>query len=207
MLDDEAAFEDGTVNFLSIPDVTTGLDWISGIGIDLIHQRVSMLTGWLLECLGRLRHSTGAPMVRLYGPATRRGARRHGRAELPRPGRAGRRRARGGAGRGRGRHLAAHRVLLQSGGWRAGVRAEPQGRARARRARCRPRAAAGRRQVDDYLTLVGLPTGGAVRVSLGVASTLADVEAFLDFAERTYAGRDAAMAGAGAAGLAPRLHC
>ncbi len=61
--------------------------------------------------------------------------------------------------------------------------------------------------VDDYLTRIGLPTGGAVRVSLGVASNLADVEAFLDFAERAYSGRDAALAGAAEAGLAPRLHC
>ena len=73
MLDDEGAFEDGTVNFLSIPDVTTGLDWIDGIGIDLIHRRVSMLTGWLLDNLGRLKHSNGAPLIRLYGPADRAG--------------------------------------------------------------------------------------------------------------------------------------
>src|SRR6202012_5692447 len=53
--------------------------------------------------------------------------------------------------------------------------------------------------VDDYLSLVGLPTGGAVRVSLGVASTLADVDAFLDFAERTYRDRWPGMAG-----LSPR---
>lgn len=34
-----------------------------------------MLTGWLLENLGRLKHSNGAPLIRLYGPAdvTRRG--------------------------------------------------------------------------------------------------------------------------------------
>jgi selenocysteine lyase/cysteine desulfurase len=56
--------------------------------------------------------------------------------------------------------------------------------------------------VDDYLTLIGLPTGGAVRVSLGIASTLADVDSFLDFAERTY--RDVAP---DLAGLAPRLNC
>jgi len=49
--------------------------------------------------------------------------------------------------------------------------------------------------VDDYLSLVGLPTGGAVRVSLGVASTLADVEAFLDFAERSYRDRWPDLAG------------
>ena len=70
MLEGEAGFEDGTVNFLSIPDVTVGLDWISGVGIDLIHQRVGMLTSWLLDCLGRMRHSSGAPMVRVYGPPT-----------------------------------------------------------------------------------------------------------------------------------------
>jgi len=43
--------------------------------------------------------------------------------------------------------------------------------------------------MDQYLSLVGLPTGGAVRVSLGVASTIDDVDAFLDFAERTYRDR------------------
>jgi hypothetical protein len=56
--------------------------------------------------------------------------------------------------------------------------------------------------VDDYLDLIGLPTGGAVRVSLGVASTLADVESFLDFAERTYRDRRPDLTG-----LAPRLGC
>ena len=45
------------------------------------------------------------------------------------------------------------------------------------------------RTIDDYLERAGLPSGGAVRVSLGLVSNLADVERFLDFAERTY--RDA----------------
>ena len=40
-----------------------------------------------------------------------------------------------------------------------------------------------------YLSLVGMPSGGAVRVSLGVASTLDDVEKFLNFAETTYRDR------------------
>jgi selenocysteine lyase/cysteine desulfurase len=56
--------------------------------------------------------------------------------------------------------------------------------------------------VDDYLRLIGLPTGGAIRVSFGVASTVADVDAFLDFAERTYRNRSADLTG-----LAPRVHC
>ena len=56
--------------------------------------------------------------------------------------------------------------------------------------------------VDDYLDLIGLPTSGAVRVSLGAVSTLADVESFLDFAERTYRDRRPDRIG-----LAPRLQC
>ncbi len=56
--------------------------------------------------------------------------------------------------------------------------------------------------VDDFLSLVGLPTGGAIRVSLGVVSTLADVDALLDFAERSYRDRWPDRAG-----LPPRGSC
>jgi selenocysteine lyase/cysteine desulfurase len=70
---------------------------------------------------------------------------------------------------------------------------------RARRLRARGQVLS---SVDDYLNLVGLPTGGAVRVSLGVASTRGDVEAFLDFAERSYRDRWPALAD-----LAPRHAC
>ena len=56
--------------------------------------------------------------------------------------------------------------------------------------------------VDDYLELSGLPSGGAVRVSLGLVSSLSDVERFLDFAERTYRDQETDRAG-----LAPRLRC
>jgi selenocysteine lyase/cysteine desulfurase len=56
--------------------------------------------------------------------------------------------------------------------------------------------------VDDYLKLIGLPIGGAVRVSLGLASDIRDVERFLDFAERTY--RDQEPDGHE---LPPRLRC
>ena len=51
LADDEAAFEDGTVNFLSVPDVTAGLDWIDGIGMDRVHAHVTALTGRLLAGL------------------------------------------------------------------------------------------------------------------------------------------------------------
>lgn len=66
----EAAFEDGTLNYLSIPAVEIGLRHIEAIGMDLITERVRCLTGWLLEQLLAQRHTNGRPMVRIYGPVT-----------------------------------------------------------------------------------------------------------------------------------------
>jgi selenocysteine lyase/cysteine desulfurase len=64
----EAAFEDGTINYLNIPAVEIGLKHIAGIGVGLIHERVMALTGWLIEQLMGLRHQNGMPLIRLYGP-------------------------------------------------------------------------------------------------------------------------------------------
>jgi selenocysteine lyase/cysteine desulfurase len=66
----EAGFEDGTLNYLSIPAVTFGLDLIERVGIGTIETRVGCLTGWLLEELLALSHGNGRPMVRIYGPST-----------------------------------------------------------------------------------------------------------------------------------------
>jgi len=66
----EAAFEDGTLNYLSIPAVEIGLLHLQSIGIEIIAERVRCLTGWLLEELLGLRHTNGRAMVRIYGPAT-----------------------------------------------------------------------------------------------------------------------------------------
>jgi selenocysteine lyase/cysteine desulfurase len=196
LLRGEAAFEDGTVNFLSIPDVTVGIDWISDIGMDLISARVAILTNWLLRSLAGLKHSNGVPLALLYGPE----------AELsPEDGLAGR----GGTiafnfldptgsivdERAVSRDAAAAGISLRTGcfcnpgaGERAfGLTRKAMGGTFARRAimrRCLQRSDT--TTVDDYLGVVGLPTGGAVRVSVGLPSTLADIESFLDFAERTY---------------------
>ncbi len=214
----EAGFEDGTVNFLSIPDVAVGLDLMRGIGIDLIHLRVGMLTAWLLECLGRMRHSSGAPLVTIYGPASP--AARGGTVALNflDPG------GRVIDERAVTRDASAAGISLRTGCFcnpGAGEAAFGLGRGPLRDAwrtlsRGRPGAGSGSGfggglraglgggagSVEDYLSLVGMPSGGAVRVSLGVASTLDDVDAFLDFAERTYRDRRPDLAG-----LAPRHGC
>jgi molybdenum cofactor sulfurtransferase len=65
-----AGFEDGTVNYLSLPGVEIGLRWLDSIGIDVINTRVRALAAWLLEELHDLRHVNGQPVVRLYGPRT-----------------------------------------------------------------------------------------------------------------------------------------
>jgi selenocysteine lyase/cysteine desulfurase len=62
-------FEDGTVNYLSLPAVEIGFQYLQSIGIDTIHTRVMCLTGWLIEALLALHHSNGQPLVRMYGPA------------------------------------------------------------------------------------------------------------------------------------------
>jgi selenocysteine lyase/cysteine desulfurase len=68
LADNEAAFEDGTVDYLNIPAVEIGLRHLEAINVDLIHERVRCLTGWLLDSLLVLRHRNGRPLVRIYGP-------------------------------------------------------------------------------------------------------------------------------------------
>ena len=196
---DESAFEDGTLNFLAIPDVATGLDWISGIGIDLIHERVNALTGVLLDRLTGLRHSDGAPMVRLYGPRGNeaRGATiafnfldAHGQIVDERA---------------VARDASAAGISLRTGCFcnpGVGERAFGLSRHALRRPWWSGSLHRNMHTVDDYLIRIGLPTGGAVRVSLGLVSNLADVDRFLDFAVERYRDHLPDLDG-----LAPRVHC
>jgi selenocysteine lyase/cysteine desulfurase len=62
------AFEDGTLNYLAIPAVETGLQHVRRAGLASIHARVHCLTAWLLQFLTDLHHSRGGPVVRIYGP-------------------------------------------------------------------------------------------------------------------------------------------
>ncbi len=64
----EAAFEDGTIDYLNIPAVKIGLEHLESIGMDVIGERVRCLTEWLIHQLYEMKHSNGRPMVRLYGP-------------------------------------------------------------------------------------------------------------------------------------------
>ena len=66
----------------------------------------------------------------------------------------------------------------------------------------RTAARAHARTMDQYLDLLGLPSGGALRASVGLASNVDDVERLVAFMETTYRDR---VAGTG--GLPPRQGC
>lgn len=194
MAPDEAAFEDGTVNFLSLPDVHWGLDWLASVGVDVVATRVRCLTAWLLTRLTSLRHSDGSPMARVYGPLDTR--------------------SRGGT--------VAFNLLDATGGivderlvavessaagisLRTGCFCNPGAGEAAfglHPASLRPLRHTRTHTLDEYLRLVGLPSAGAIRVSFGVASTVDDVERFIRFTERTYRDRTT-----DAAGLPARDRC
>ena len=112
LADSEAAFEDGTVDYLNLPAIHIGLEYIDSIGVELIHERVAGLTGWLLAELISLRHSNGAPLVRIYGP-TDTESRRDYRLQLLRSRRPSGGLSQSGAARQQLQHLPAHRLLLQ----------------------------------------------------------------------------------------------
>ncbi|MBV9279324.1 MAG: aminotransferase class V-fold PLP-dependent enzyme [Chloroflexi bacterium] len=170
------AFEDGTLNYLGLPAVEIGLKYIQSIGIDTIHERVMCLTGWLLAQLLTLRHSNGRPATEVYGPLHCEG--------------------RGGSiafnfltpegetidDRIIGRRLGQFNLSVRTG------------------CLCNPGAGEvalaideetlkgaffgeEERTFDQLLVALGIPTGGIVRVSLGLVSTFSDVYRFMEFAQ------------------------
>ena len=66
----EAGFEDGTINYLGIPAIEIGLRHLHNIGIHTIHNRVMVLTEYLLDELAGLKHSNGQSIVHIYGDET-----------------------------------------------------------------------------------------------------------------------------------------
>ena len=173
------AFEDGTIDFLNIPALEIGLKHIQSIGIEHIQQRVRCLTGWLLEKLTSMRHTTGVPLVRLYGPLTTE--------------------ARGGAvtvnfynAHGqtidhRSIEEAANKVNISL---RTGCFCNPGagevalGISRVELDVCfNGPGHEDRLTIDDFRLCIDGKSSGAVRISVGMISNFNDVQGFLHFAE------------------------
>jgi molybdenum cofactor sulfurtransferase len=64
-----SAFEDGTLDYLNLPAVEIGLQFLEDTGTGHIHTRCACLAAWLIEQLSSLRHRNGSPLIRLYGPS------------------------------------------------------------------------------------------------------------------------------------------
>jgi selenocysteine lyase/cysteine desulfurase len=169
-----AEFEDGTVNFLNLPAVEIGLRYLDRVGIDAIHAHVEALAGRLIDVLAGLRHEDGAPAATIYGPRDldRRGAtvafnflHPDGRIVDERY---------------VDRVAERHRISLRTGCFcnpGAGEIAFTISRETLLGGEFGPEMT-----LDDYVEAIGLPSGGAVRASLGLASNEADVERFAAFA-------------------------
>jgi molybdenum cofactor sulfurtransferase len=198
---DSSAYEDGTIDYLSIPAVGYGLDHLASIGLERIHDRVHALTAWLLESMAALRHANGKPLFHIHGPSSPE--------------------ARGGT-------IAFN--LLDPDGHSFDIRRveELAGEARiSLRTGCFCNPGAGEAtygiEAAQIASFFQDPAGltfdelraqireryglevGAIRVSVGIASNLDDVEAFLAFAAR-FRDRRVTDAGFGAPESACDVH-
>ena len=173
----ESAFEDGTPNFGNLAAVEIGLDFVEEIGIGTIHTRAYRLTEWLLDRLRSLRHATGRPLATLLGPKNM-------------------------VDRGptvtfniydaQGRfidHQAVEKRAAERGiSLRTGCFCNPGagevalGISAEEMATCFARSD-DPMSYDDFRRCIDGKSSGAVRVSLGLANNLADVRAFLEFAQ------------------------
>ncbi len=61
-------FEDGTLNYLDIPAIKNGLEFIESIGMDKISKRVHTIVELLAHKLSKLTHSNGKPLLKIFGP-------------------------------------------------------------------------------------------------------------------------------------------
>ena len=58
----------GRSTYLGLPAIEIGLRHLASVGMPAIHGRAGSMTRLLLEQMSMLRHPDGAPLVRLYGP-------------------------------------------------------------------------------------------------------------------------------------------
>ena len=156
------------------PAVEIGLRYLERIGLETIHTRVETLGRALLDAVGSLRHANGAPAATIYGPRDfdRRGATIAFNFLHPDGGIVDERYV--------DRIARRHNISL-----RTGCFCNP-GAGEVAFTISRETLVGGEfgegMALDDYINAIGLPSGGAIRVSLGLASNSADIDRFTTFA-------------------------
>jgi len=174
--------------------VEIGLRHLDSIGMELIHERVICLTGWLLETLQSLRHQNGVPLVKVYGPPDT--EMRAGTIPLNILDPAGK--------------VVDERIVEQAAmekliSIRTGCFCNPGAGEIAFSLPTEALegifASGEKLSYDAYLEAVGLPSSGALRVSLGLVSNFTDVYRFVELV-RSFRDRFHESAR-----LKPRSHC
>ncbi len=170
-------FEDGTLNYTSLPAVEIGLDFLDSVGIETIHDRVNALAGWLIDKLMLLRHGNGDRVARIYGPVEMDG--RGGTVAL-------------NVYDSGGGHIDHRLVEERANRWgislRTGCFCNPgagemaMGLERDEIVGCLVQSG-NRMTVDEFRQCIDDKSTGAVRVSFGVASTFEDAFTVLRFLE------------------------
>ncbi len=206
MLEGGEAFEDGTLNYLSLPAVEIGLKYLMRIGMETIHERIMCLTGWLLDHLLSMKHSNGRPLVQVYGPQDchMRGGNIALNFLTP-------------TGSIVDERVVDHRASRARLSLRTGCFCNPgAGEAafhlskealqrffKGEAEETLPKLFKEQAGItwDEFLTGLGMQSGGAVRVSLGLATNFSDVYRLMQFAE-TFLDTFPTETN-----LEPRLHC
>jgi len=169
-----AHFEDGTVNFLNLPAVEIGLRYLDRVGMERIHVHVQTNVEQLLRSLASLRHADGSPAATVYGPTDveRRGATVAFNFLHP-------------DGRIIDERYVERVARQHSLSLRTGCFCNP-GAGEIVFTISRETLVGGEfgegMTLDDYVEAIGLPSGGAVRASLGIATNSRDIERFAGFA-------------------------
>jgi molybdenum cofactor sulfurtransferase len=178
LAENETAFEDGTPNYLSLPAVEIGIEHIESIGIDRIHRQVTWLTGQMLDRLVVLQHSNGRSLVRIYGPRT--ADRRGGTVTFN---------FYDNAGRPIDHRLVEARASAANISLRTGCFCNPGGGEIALGITGTELASCFHQPehethltVDDFRLCIDGKSTGAVRVSVGLVTNVADIDTFETFA-------------------------
>jgi molybdenum cofactor sulfurtransferase len=170
----ESGFEDGTINYLNLPAVEIGLQFLADAGVERIHDRVVSLAGWLLENLLLLKHGNNKPVVEVYGPhdTTMRGGTIAMNFHDP-----------------KGKVFNFHEIEESAGRFnislRTGCFCNPGageiafGLTKSDMSDCFENEE--RASFEHCIIAAKGKTAGAVRVSLGIATNFADVSRFLDY--------------------------
>lgn len=69
LANDHERFENGTVDYLGIPAISFGIDFINDIGMQRIKTRIKALANYFKTRVENLKHSNGEPMIKLFGPS------------------------------------------------------------------------------------------------------------------------------------------